>query len=142
MGAPIQNTAPLTGQRVTTVNATPVAVSIFIPKPSMAYKVKVDVAAFYADGSAAGFYERVAGFRTSAANVITQVGATATPVTIEDTAAMDCELLTTTATVVENGVSVTETGIVCRVTGVAATNINWRTQMTVEPVSAPVGQLA
>lgn len=121
------NTVGLLGESLQTTDATVTTLSYFVTKPGKCYKFKAGVVGLKTDFTAAAAYERVAGFRTDAAGVLTQVGATATPVTIEDSGAWDCEIVGGTVALT-NG---TVPAIILRVTGAAATVVNWRADVEI-----------
>ncbi len=121
------NTVGLLGEAVQTTDATVTTLSYFVTVPNTAYKFNAGVVALKTDFSAAAAYERVAGFRTNAAGTLTQVGATATPVTIEDNAAYDCEIVGGTVVLASGTVP----AIILRVTGAAATVVNWRADVEI-----------
>jgi hypothetical protein len=124
---PKHNTLSLLGEWLQTIDATVTTLSYFLTKPNTCYKFNASVVGLKTDLTAAAAYERVAAFRTNAAGTLTQVGATATPVTIEDNGAYDCEIVAGTVTV--SGVAVP--AIILRITGAAVTIVNWRADVNV-----------
>jgi len=117
------NTLALFGEAVQTSDATVTSLSTFTTKPSKAYLVTAKVVALNATDLTQGAgYVRYASFRTDAAGVLTQIGATAATATIEDNAAWD-------ATIDASG-----TDIRVRVTGAAATLVNWRGDININRV--------
>jgi len=127
---PAHNTLQLLGEAIQTTGATVTTLSYFVTKPGKAYKFNAGVVGLKTDFTAAAQYERVAGFRTDAAGALTQVGATATPVTIEDNGAWDCEIVAGTV-VLSSG---TVPAIILRITGAAVTTINWRANVKIDEV--------
>lgn len=117
---PKHNTLALMSESVQTTDATVTDVSTFTTVPSKVFYVIAEIAAINAgDLTTGAAYVRSAAFRTSAAGVLTIIGAVATTVTIEDTAGWD-------ATIDASG-----TDIRVRVTGAAATTVNWRAQVRI-----------
>lgn len=94
-----------------TADATVTTIQTITMRDNTAVQVSARVSAFNATTSAS--YWRVATFR-SVAGTVTQVGATTAVSTGEDNAAMDCTI-DTSANVIR-----------IRITGVAATAINWK----------------
>lgn len=120
---PRHNTLALFGEAIQTTDATVTDIITFQTRPSKAYFLEASVVALNAtDLTQAAGYRVYAAFRTDAAGVLTQVGATAAAATIEDNAAWS-------ATVDASG-----TTIRVRATGAAATLINWRADAKINRV--------
>lgn len=108
------NVATRDGVLWQTADATPVVAVNFPTRPSKCYWVELKVLANYSDQSAGAIYWLVAGFRTSAAGTLTQVGTTQSVITAqEDTGGMACTM------------AASSTNVAVTVTGVAATDIQW-----------------
>jgi len=109
------NVATRPGVLVRTVDDTPVAAVTFATRPSKVYWIDFKVTAAYEDTSAGAIYWLAAAFRTDAAGTLTQIGSTASVITaIEDTGGMAAT------------VAASSTNVAVTLTGVAATNIQWR----------------
>lgn len=116
------NTIALHGESIQTTDATVTDISTFQTEPSKAYLLDANVVALNTALTTAAGYKVYAVFRTSAAGVLTQVGATTVSPSIEDTGAW-------AATADASG-----TTIRVRATGAAATTINWRADVKINQV--------
>lgn len=118
------NTIAVFGEAIQTTDATVTSIATFTTAPSKGYLVRASVVALnVTDLTQGAGYQRLAAFRTSAAGVLTQIGATSTtPSPIEDNAAWD-------VTIDASG-----TDIRVRATGAAATLINWRADVVINQV--------
>lgn len=119
---PKHQTIALHGESIQTTDATVTDLSTFQTEKSKAYLLEGNVVALNTALTTAAGYKVYAVFRTDAAGVLTQVGATTATATMEDTGAW-------TVTVDASG-----TTIRVRATGAAATTINWRADVKVNQV--------
>ena len=129
---PAHNTLALLGEALQTTDATVTTLAYFITKPGKCYLFKSTVVGLKSDFTAAAGYGRTATFRTSAAGVLTQVSTTYAPFSHEDAGAWDCEIVG--GTVVLAGSAGTVPAIILRITGAAATTINWRADVEINEV--------
>jgi hypothetical protein len=127
---PAHNTLALLGEAIQTTDATVTVLMYFRTSPGKVYLVDANIVAIKSDFTAAAGYKRAATFRTDAAGAITQAGATTAIATHEDNAAYECEIVAGT-TVLADGTIPT---IIIRVTGAAATTINWRVDAKINEV--------
>ena len=116
---PATNTTKRTGVSVTTTDATVTDATLFTTQSNKAYHVVAKVVATEtADHDEVAGYIRAATFKNDG-GTLTQVGSTTAVATHEDTAGWDVTL------------DATGTTIRLRVTGAAATVINWRVDLEI-----------
>lgn len=126
------NTLDAVSEALTTADATVTTLAYFSTVPSRSYIFTAEVVALNQDLSQAASYVRVGNFRTNAAGVLAQVGATTAVSTIEDNGAWDCALAVSQTD--SSGAAKPEIRV--NVTGAAATMVNWRADIHINRVGS------
>jgi hypothetical protein len=108
---------------INTTDATPTVAAVLQTESDKVYIVSANaVCVETVDHSKSAGYVRLAAFKNDG-GTLAQIGATAAPLTVETDGAWDF------------GLSASGTEIRATVTGAAATNINWRVDLTVTEVT-------
>lgn len=124
------NTLEAFGESITTTDATVTPIVTFSTKPSKAYLVTAKVVAQNQLLTQAAGYMVLGTFRTDAAGVLTQVGSTTVLTPMEDNAAWNV-LFAVSQT---DAAGAANPEIRLTATGAAATNINWRADVSINRV--------
>lgn len=130
MATPRHETLEPLGEWIQTTDATVTTISYYLTGKGKTYEILARVVGLKSDFTAGAGYRRSATFRGDAAGTLTQIGTTTSVETNEDNAAWDCEIVG--GTIVADGA--TRPCIIVRVTGVAATTINWRAGVEVNKI--------